>query len=166
MSPAATRDIRAAGLASRHAAALSGNGIRAGARIAAGAMPGYSQLGKGTIHGPSLDCSDASLARFAGPPCRGLRASAFPFPLCGGPSSLGTRREAVGATPPGAGRQPFNDALRPNVEPLKPTHSRLQICSRRPTSARTGLRDLRNVTAPRRHQQDDAGAFECRSRNF
>lgn len=208
MSPAATRDIRAAGLSlTRHAAALSGNGIRAGARIAAGAMPGYSQLGKGTIHGPSLDCSDASLD-LAGAPAPALFHSS--------PSSLfppGLMRRAVGSTcaPPSVGldRQSLHDALRNSVQSLETHHphsrsgwrnppwahdgthgktrllpldgaspcprkrpvilpsqaseavtfSRLPIGSRRPTSARTGLRDLRNVTAPRRLHDDRSEAF-------
>lgn len=147
----------------RQAAALSGKEIRACVRIAAGSVP-RNVIPKGVrlTHGEQLVTDTSHLPGASVP---GL----FPFPFCGGPS-LGHPQsgDRSSSSPPRelTGRQPIQDALRHGVQLLKFTHASLRIGSRRPSSARTGLRDLRNVTAPRRPQQDGRGAFECRSRNF
>ena len=205
MSRPARADKATGRLSSRHAAALSGNGIRAGARIAAGSGSRSCQQEKG-LRNKSYQyaiTSETSPAAASG------RAPAFSFPLCGGPVLPGLREEAAGAFRPRQvlGRPPIHEPLRQQVQSLETHHphsrsgwrnppwahdgthgktqmllldgaspcprkrpvilpsqaseavtfSRLPIGSRRPTSARTGLRDLRNVSAPRVITEDDRG---------
>jgi hypothetical protein len=199
----------------RHAAALSGIGIRAGARIAAGALPGNCQLRKGSTWE-----SHSGLDPYAiNSPCRGLRASALSHSDASSRILPGLMRPAVEHPRPprdGLGRQPLHDARCYGIDALETHHSRSRFAgwraspwahdgtqgntrllpldgasprprkrpvilpsqaseavtfhllnfSRRPTSARTGLRDPRNVVAPRFIPKDAAGAFDCRSRNF
>jgi len=134
----------------------SGDKIRACVRIAAGASPGVHQLGKGSakdaVPGFGIYASSLSSSpRLRPPPYRGANAPIFFHFACGGPlghpqsgdrSSPSSPRELIG-------RQPFHQSLHASVEPLKTAHSSLRIGSRRPSSARTGLRDQRNVSAPR-----------------
>ncbi len=112
----------------RQAAALSGKEIRACVRIAAGACPGVHQLGKGSakdaIPGLGFYASCVFSPRLRPPPCRGLRASAFPHFACGGPFGHPQSGDRSSSSPPREliGRQPHNDALRHGVQLLKFTH--------------------------------------------
>ena len=146
----------ATGRLNRQAAALSGKGIRACVRIAAGACPGVHQRGKGHITsstpGFRFDASCVFSLRLRPPPRRGLRASAFSHFACGGPS-LGHPQsgDRSSSSPPREliGRQPHNDALRHGVQLLKFTHRiSLQLVSRASALPGPSRRDQRNVSAP------------------
>lgn len=148
----------------RQAAALSGKGIRACVRIAAGACPGDHRLGKGVITsfipGFRSYASLSSSPRLRPPPYRGANAPIFPHFACGGPS-LGHPQSGDRSSPSRPseliGRQPHNDALRHGVQLLKFTHRiSLRIGSRRPSLPGTGLRDLTTtfVTASFAHEGD------------
>lgn len=154
MSPTGTRGQGdRPGSASRHAAALSGIGIRACARIAAGALPGISKPGKGLryrrpFHGLLFDAEHEPNRT---KPCRGRLqtwrwpfppgAGVFSFPLCGGPILRGTRRAGgrrCSAQPPGVGRHLSHDALRNSVQPLETHHPHSRSGWRNPPWAHDG----------------------------
>jgi len=107
----------------RQAAALSGKGIRACVRIAAGACPGDHRLGKGVITsfipGIGFYASCVSSPRLRPPPYRGANAPIFPHFACGGPS-LGHPQsgDRSSSSPPRelTGRQPFHQARDHRVE--------------------------------------------------
>lgn len=139
----------------RQAAALSGKEIRACVRIAAGACPGVHQLGKGFVKDafPGFYASSwSSSQRLRPPPYRGANAPILSHFACGGPS-LGHPQsgDRSSSSPPRelTGRQPIQDALRHGVQLLKPTHRIFlrSVYSRRPTSARTSLRDPEPATS-------------------
>lgn len=137
----------------RQAAALSGKGIRACVRIAAGSVS--RNVTPEDIRLAHSEPSVTDTSQLPGASVPGL----FPFPLCGGPPSLGTREAATGRVPPflqHSGRQLFHNALHASVEPLKSAHSNLRIGSRRPSLPGTGLRDQTTtfVTASFAHEGD------------
>jgi len=115
----------------RQAAALSGKGIRACVRIAAGACPGDHQLGKGSaedaIPGLEFYASCVSSPRLRPPPYRGANAPIFPHFACGGPLGHPQSGDRSSSSPPREliGRQPFHQSLHASVEPLKTAHSSL-----------------------------------------
>lgn len=169
LSPAATRDMSCGRAPSRHAAALSGNGIRAGARIAAvDGSPRKQGEFRNKSNQLAFYAPYVSSRGFVPPPWPAAasgQAPALSFPLCGGPVPPGTREAAAGYHPPRVlGRPPIDEALRQIAERLEPhvitshalhvrPHAGCPLCltllaSRASALAGSPRRDLRNVTAP------------------